>query len=118
MLTRLLLESMAPNAETRVDTTSSLHIVYSRLRVSSRLLLHLVAKQNVLIAEEEFAIGNDGACPGGAITSFRLIELALDDEVVRVGFDEIHGAIFAAEVEVSVGIGNRSLAIPPGGPAR
>ena len=73
--------------------------------------LDVVAVHHFLIADVELPVGDHRVCPGTAVSSDRLLELALLDVLLRIGFDQPQAArSFVAEVESSVGIRDRPLA--------
>src|SRR5262245_21308618 len=69
------------------------------------LLLHIVAKQIVLIAQIELAAGDDRMRPAFPVV-YGQLELPIELIALGRSFDQGHRAILIAEVELPVGVGH------------
>src|ERR1017187_1419327 len=91
-----------------------------RCALPGLLRLHVVAEQNVLVAEVEFAAGNDRVRPRFLVTAVGLLEAAAFLETVGRGFTQGHCAlVLRAQVKPVIGINDRTFAqlivLPLGG---
>src|ERR1039458_7480256 len=91
-----------------------------RCALPGLLRLHVVAEQDVLVAEVEFAAGDDRVGPCFLVTAVGLLEAAMFLESVGRGFNEDHRAlILRAQVKPVIGIYYRTFAqlivLPLGG---
>src|SRR6516162_4098739 len=78
---------------------------------SASMFFHVVAHEQVGVANVELAVGDDGVRPGGVIASGRL-EPAVLHVLLWVGLDEGDRPAFVTVVEPAVGIGDGALAGP------
>src|ERR1017187_6769996 len=82
-----------------------------RCALPGLLRLHVVAEQNVLVAEVEFAAGDDRVRPRFLVTAVRLLEAAMLLEAGGRGFNEDHRAlVLRAQVKPVIGINDRAFA--------
>ena len=73
------------------------------------LRLHVVAEQQILVANVQFAVGNDRVRPGRRPAAVGLVKAAALDELFSVRLDQEHGALLGAIVEPPVRQGQRAL---------
>src|SRR5436853_6171046 len=75
---------------------------------SGLLRLHVIAEQDVLIAEVQFALRDDGMRPAIQLRAVGLVEAAGFLVAFRAGLDQgdSTGAVLAPQVEVAVGVGD------------
>src|SRR5437899_10123716 len=73
------------------------------------LLLNVITKQNILIAQVEFAVGDDGMLPGGGTLAVGLVESAANHTLLGIGFQQDHGVLFYSIVMNMVGVDDRSV---------
>src|ERR1019366_8642823 len=82
-----------------------------RYALAGLLRLHVVAEQDVHVAEVELATGNDGVGPRFLVAAVRLLEAAMFLEAFGRSFNEDHCAlVLRAQVEPAIGIEDRALA--------
>src|SRR5713101_566486 len=74
------------------------------------LLLNVIAKENILVAKIQLAVGDGGMGPGVSLAPVGLIEPAMFDKFFWIGLHQDHGSAFVSVEEPAVGIGNRTLA--------
>ena len=70
----------------------------------------IVTEQEILVPEVELTVCNDRMGPGLHVASLRLLEPAHLLQFLGGRLDEGHGAILAAQIEMSLGKNGRSLA--------
>src|SRR5438876_783972 len=80
------------------------------------LLLNVITKQNVLIAQVQFAVGDDGMLPGGGTLAVGLVESVANHTLLGIGFQQDHGVLFLTIVQPIVGVGDGAFAGVIGGP--
>src|SRR5262249_38166605 len=64
--------------------------------------LDVVAEQYILVAQVQFAVGNDRVRPGRLLTTVGLVEAATLDVALRVRLNQEQGAILGAIVESAI----------------
>src|SRR4051794_4494914 len=92
---------------------SSLHSAFIILHSSFPLLrLHVVAQQDVLIAQVQLAAGDDRVRPATGLAAVGLIESAAFVVAGRRRVDEHDGAraVLLPEIEVTLGVADRAFA--------
>ena len=93
-------------------------------RVWYRLLaFHIITEQHTLVADVKLAIDYNRMRPAVLVAAVSLIKPPLFGVALRICINQGHGPIsrLAADIEMSVGIGDRALAdtfVRPGNPAR
>src|SRR5437016_8483200 len=71
--------------------------------------LHVVAEQYILVAQVQFAVGNDRVRPGRLLAAVGLVEAATLDVLLRIRFDQEHGALLGAIIESAIRQGHRAF---------
>ena len=82
------------------------------LQTSTSLRLHVKAEQHILVAEVELAVGNDRMRPTVLVGAVGLVEPAFLAVTLGRGLHQREDAFaaFAAQIEMAVGIRERTLA--------
>src|SRR6185312_15362939 len=70
---------------------------------SPSLRPYVIAKQHVLVAQVELAVGNDGMRPVGCVAAVGLLEPAALEIFLGTGLDQKHGSILGTVIEPAVG---------------
>src|SRR5205085_3277781 len=85
--------------------------VYSST-VFELLRLHVVAEQHILVADIEFAIGEDRVCPGRLLRAVGLLEAAALKVFLTARFNQQHRTGLGAVVNPAIGEGDRTFTRP------
>jgi hypothetical protein len=91
---------------------SSKATAMNRLRWGS-LLFHDLAKQHVLVAQVQFAVGNDRVRPVRCLTAVGMLESATLNVLLGAGLEQDHRAVLLEVVDAAVGQGDRALLNAP-----
>ena len=62
------------------------------------LLADVIAQQDILVSDIEFAVGDHGVCPGSFVTPLWLIKTAFLNQIFVGGFDQCDRSRFASQV--------------------
>src|ERR1035441_9384238 len=82
-----------------------------RYALAGLLRLHVVAEQDIHVAEIKFAASNDRVGPRFLVAAVRLLEAAMFLEAVGRSFNQDHRAlVLRAQVEPAIGIEDRAFA--------
>src|ERR1017187_7354040 len=82
-----------------------------RYALAGLLRLHVVAEQDIHVAEIKFAASNDRVGPGFLVAAVRLLKSAMFLEAVGRSFNQDHRAlVLRAQVEPAIGIEDRAFA--------
>src|SRR5713226_8135613 len=76
------------------------------------LFFHVVAKQQILIADIQFSVCNHGMRPSGGARTIRLRESSALDVLFRIRLDQGKRATLVAVVEPAISVEDRPFARP------
>src|SRR5258706_12251503 len=86
--------------------------VFPRLwSLGFRTVFEIITEQQILVAQVEFAPGDDGVGPAILLGSVRLVEAAMFFVAVGRGFDQGDGSlVFGTQIETAISIDERAFA--------
>ncbi len=71
--------------------------------------LHVVAEQHILVAQVQFAVGNNRVRPSWLSAAVGLLEAATLEVFLRVWLNQEHGTVLGAIVEPAIGQSHRAF---------